>query len=237
MTGKIARWESGICPVIVGQSPAVANLVTGQVRGIAKAVGAPINDQPSCQPNIEIVFTTTPQALLDDIRAHETDYLGYAAGSAEREKLATVTRPIQAWYTTATTDLRGISRVDSARPRGALPDARFASVTGNHLTDGTRSALNHVIIVVDPGKLAGQEISPLTDYIAVLALAQLNAPDSCLELPSVVNLLASGCRLKAAGLTATDLAFLRGLYKMSPAAGLISQQNDIAGQMKETLGR
>src|SRR3954464_8317046 len=59
LTDRIPRWESGICPSVVGQSPATATLITAQLRGIAKAVGAPIDEAPSCQPNIEIVFTTT----------------------------------------------------------------------------------------------------------------------------------------------------------------------------------
>ena len=31
----------------------------------------------SCKPNIEVVFTTTPQALLDNIRKGEPVFLGY----------------------------------------------------------------------------------------------------------------------------------------------------------------
>lgn len=34
-----------------------------------------------------------------------------------------------------------------------------------------------------------------------------------------------------------DLAFLRGLYKMSRDKSLLFQQSEIANQMKETLGR
>jgi hypothetical protein len=261
LTGKIARWETGICPLTVGQPADVIQFVTGQVRDIAAAVGAPVNATPSCKPNIEIIFTTTPQALLDNIRAHDTDYLGYATSNAQREKLAVVTRPIQAWYTTQTRDLHGMGRIDGAQARGGgiamanftgfampttsginrdplyLPDASYAATTGNHISDGMRSALYHVIIVVDPSKLAGNEIGPLSDYIAMLALTQLNSLDTCQELPSIVNILAPGCERKTSGITATDLAYLRGLYKMRADASLVTQQNDIADRMKETLGR
>jgi hypothetical protein len=260
LNGKIARWERGICPLAVGQPPAFTNFVTQRLKDIAVTVGAPINATQSCKPNIEIVFTTTPQALLDNVRAHDADYLGYAQSNAQRDKLATVTRPIEAWYTTETKDLDGMSRIDSGRRLGGgitlpnftalpcpscmarndppeyLPDATYARTSGNHISDGVRSAFNHIIIVVDLNKLAGHEIGALTDYIAMLALTQLNSLDTCQELPSIVNMWAPGCDQKTNAMADSDLAYLRGLYKMSPDKKLVEQRNEIANLMKEALG-
>ena len=80
----------------MGQQPQFTAFVTARVKVIAAAVGAPVSDLKSCTPNIEIVFTTTPQDLLDKIRKEDPDYLGYAETSALREKLATVTHPVEA---------------------------------------------------------------------------------------------------------------------------------------------
>jgi hypothetical protein len=259
MTGKIARWEKGICPVTVGQRPAIATYVTKRVKEVAAAVGAPVNDWETCTANIEIVFTRTPQELLDNVRQHDADYLGYAESSAEREKLATVTRPIQAWYTTQTRDLRGTGSIDTGRSRGAgasmsnftyvpcpgcrggnpgpiqLGDAKFASVSGNRISDGMRSTLYHILIVVDPGKLQDNEIGPLADYIAMLALTQLSSLDVCQQLPSIVNILAPACERKPNSITEDDLAYLRGLYKMSSQKSLVVQRNEIADRMSEAM--
>ena len=261
LTGKIARWENAICPVAVGQPAASTAFVTARVKVIAAAVGAPVSDVKSCTPNIEIVFTTTPQALLDGIRKNDPDYLGYATTSEQREALATVTRPVQAWYTTETIDLNGMRRIDSGRRLGTgitmsnfsafampssgpgnrdpiyMPDATYARVTGNHISDGAHSGFNHIIIAIDSGKLAGQNFVSLADYIAMLALTQLNSLDTCQQLTSIVNMLAPNCDQKADGITGFDLAYLRGLYKMGSDKSLLFQQNEIADQMKETLGR
>lgn len=259
LTGKIARWESGICPLAVGQQPGRTQYVTQRLKDIAATVEAPVNNKEGCAPNIEIVFTTTPQELLDNVRQHDADYLGYAESAAEREKLALVTRPIQAWYTTQTKDLRGSGSVDSGRSRGAgasmsnftyvpcsgcrgtnpapieLGDARFASVSGTRISDGVRSVLYHVLIVVDPRKLPDYEIGRVADYIALLALTQLNSLDTCQQLPSIVNMLAPDCARKPDSITEEDLAFLRGLYKMSSGKSLIVQRNEIADRMSETI--
>jgi hypothetical protein len=107
LTGKIARWEDGICPVTVGIRPAFTKFVTDRVKEIASTVGAPVDGSVSCKPNVEIVFTTKPQGLLDVIRKNQSGFLGYYDNTAQLEKLATVTHLIQAWYTTATKDLGG----------------------------------------------------------------------------------------------------------------------------------
>ena len=37
-TGKIARWEDGICPLAVGQQPAITKFVTQRVKDVAAMV-------------------------------------------------------------------------------------------------------------------------------------------------------------------------------------------------------
>src|SRR4051812_39239422 len=65
MTGKLARWKMRVCPIVAGLRPSAVKLVTQRVKEVAAMVGAPVDNGDKCRPNIEIVFTTTPQALLD----------------------------------------------------------------------------------------------------------------------------------------------------------------------------
>jgi hypothetical protein len=237
-TGKVARWRDGICPLTVGQQPAVTQFVTQRVKEVAALAGVPVNASPTCTANIEIVFTTLPQQLLDSVRKRQKEYLGYAENNAEREKLATVTRRVQAWYTTQTTDLRGRSQIDSAGSglNKNFSDAILAGVTGNHINDGVRSDFNHIIIVADINGLKAYEAGPIADYIAMLALAQLGSLDTCQPLSSIENMLAKGCEATTGKLTENDIAYLRGLYKMSADRNLLAgQRNEIAGTMKAAL--
>src|SRR5450631_688983 len=82
-TGKIARWEHGVCPLAVGENSHFNTFITQRVKYIALAAGAPVNTEASCTPNIEIVFTTTPQALMDNVRQRQADFLGYADSRAQ----------------------------------------------------------------------------------------------------------------------------------------------------------
>ena len=249
MTGKLARWEDGICPITVGLRPSATRFVTQRVRDIATRAGAPVNGQKSCRPNITIEFTTTPQALADTLRKKHASLLGYYDNSDQLEKLATVTHPVQAWYATATKDVGGAIEPDKSTRNGiglelaqdgnagkfVYPNATALHVTGSHLGDGLRSGFYNVIIVADPTKLADYEIGSLADYISLLALTQLNSLDTCQQLPSIVNMLAAGCEGKADALSDNDLAYLRGLYKMGPDRTGRTQRDEIAYQMNQSL--
>jgi hypothetical protein len=247
LTGKIARWEDGICPSVRGLPAAYTKFLLQHVRDVAAAAGAPVNRDPSCKPNIQIVFTAKPQALLDDIRKKAPDFLGYLDNSAQRDRAATIIRPIQSWYMTQTVDVLGHPEVDSthsggleiyfsrAQPPITIPHAHAAAVTGSRIADGIRSTFYQALIIADPEKLKDYEMGSLGDYIALLALAQLDAPDRCQQLPSIVNMLARDCADKSAVLTENDTAYLRGLYRMTPDWALRAQEDQIAYQMQQSL--
>jgi len=267
MTGKIARWERRICPVVAGQNPHSAAFITQHLKYVALAAGAPVNTEADCAPNIDIIFTTTPQALLDTVNKNNQHYLGYFSSVAQKNALATVTKPIQAWYATESTDIKGrrfldtgrsiaggtsvqnfnglvgqVGRADQAGDNpatsagSALTDmAPFFYSTGNHINDGIHTGFNHVLIVIDSTKLAGQDIVPLADYIAMLALSQVAAPNACQELPSIVNRMASGCEHTPNALTAFDLAYLQALYHMSADRSLMAQRSEIGDLMTDRL--
>lgn len=261
MTDKVARWMTPVCPQTFGLGPKYAKYVTDRVRGIAANVGAPVSRDASCRPNIQIVFTTAPQKLLDNIRDNQPAYLGYHDNSRQAAQLATFSRPIQSWYTTATGDLNGAAQVDSAHSGGItvtlpsppptgpggmegtaqgtftlnLPGASARTTTGSRLGDGLSSSFTNVIIIAEPGKLLDAEIGTLADYIVMLALSQPGPLDACEALPSITNLLVDGCANQVATITDGDLAYLRGLYKMSPTGTLQMQRSQILYQMQQVL--
>ena len=61
--------------------------------------------------------------------------------------------------------------------------------------------------------------------------------DDCQLMPSITNLLSANCddKLKPSQITATDIAYLRGVYKMDAGAKLQIQQDQIAAEMAKAL--
>ena len=251
MSGKIARWEDGICPVTVGLKPEFIQFIDRRLKDVAAQVGAPVGKQ-GCGANIAIVFTTTPQDLIDNVRKKRPVMLGYYDNTAQLDKLAAVTHPIQAWYVTDTRDVNGSVQIDGARPAGLINQMELPcdictagkivmhpnqvlDTTGSRLGDGIHSGLHYVVIVADPAQLLNYGMGSLADYIALLTLTQLDSLDDCQQLPSVANMLAKQCDRKSDALTENDTAYLRGLYKMGTGRTLRSQRDEIAYQMEQNL--
>jgi beta-lactamase regulating signal transducer with metallopeptidase domain len=235
-TDKIARWKVGICPTVAGLPQHFADFVSRRLIAIARKAGAPVNADPNCRHNIEIVFTTRPQALADDIHNNHRPFLGPFDNLHQADALAKVTHDVQAWYLTGTFGPDGTIRVDNPRQdfltaggdglgRGRV----FYAAGAGRFNNGIGSTLYNVIIVADPTKLGDYEMGALADYIAMLALSQPKSFDACWEVPSITNLLTRDCEAdrKTATLSDNDAAFLYGLYKMTSGDNIYVQRDQI----------
>ena len=261
MVNRMARWRRPICPLTAGLGEKYAKYLTQRIRDVAAAVGAPVNADPGCKPNIEVVFTTTPQAFMDGVRKTGPAFLGYYDNNRKADELAKVRHPIQAWYTTESLDIDGNTQVDSSRCSGigttinnfiveAAPGqsgggvvpvtlnlgcARMMHGNGSRINNGFDSGFYNVLIVAEPAKLYDYEVGSLADYVTLLALSQPPGEETCQELPSISNLLGKGCAFTAIKITDGDLAFLKGLYNAPSGYGLGAQQAAIRYQMEKTL--
>jgi hypothetical protein len=255
--GKLARWRDGICPIGAGMPEPLKTTIVKRVREIAALVGAPVAPEP-CQGNMDIVFTYNPQILLDDVRDHHPVLLGYH-DVAQATDLATVRHTVQSWYATQTADERGTREVDDKQThaytqmsiyvphgyqRGALQNstpvefdvpAQTKVVTGNHMDNGLHSELFHVIVTVNVARIGDDQIAGVTDYVALLALAQTASFETCETMPSIASVITDKCPRQPQAITESDLAFLRALYKTDTTRTLAEQRRDIAEQMDKAL--
>jgi len=243
--GKLGRWETPICIKAEGLRSEPLEFVVRRVKAVAAQVGAPVNSDPSCRENVEIGFASDPQSVMDHVRDKHINYLGLN-NMGEAEKTARMTRPIQAWYATVTIDASGESQSDTP-PRGAPqcwdpPLCRMmVSAPGHHATDtrvsdGIRTGFRNVIVLADRDRLANMEMGTLADYISFLVLSQPAALDDCVDLPSILNSLAPKCAAGTGEFSATDIAYLTGLYQVNTDRFLADQKDQIIFQMKKALG-
>src|SRR5258708_15133639 len=111
LSGKIARWKTGTCPLPIGLPPKFNLYVTQRIVRVAMTAGAPLDSGETCRPNIVVLATPEPQKLLDFIRQKRKALLGFHY-RPQAQRLATMTLPVQAWYSTATEDFKGFISAD-----------------------------------------------------------------------------------------------------------------------------
>jgi hypothetical protein len=253
-TGQYMREARPICPVTLGLPPAFNAFVTARVRAVAVQVGAKTADPATCVPNVEILFTSEPEAVVKSLAQRTNGVILGTHYVHEAQRLMTITHPIQGWYVTgsrydessiapvSTVDRQGNSKpADDKQP--AVDDAYWnapeRTLLGSKIPMRRVSAIANVLIVADATKVAGEEIGPIADYIAMLSLSQPNSLDACNAFPSILDLMASGCdgHAKPKALTGSDMAYLKGLYADDLGAVNVSTQKDnIASGMKGNLG-
>jgi hypothetical protein len=107
--GKIARWKTSNCPMTVGLPDKFNLFITQRIIQLAMAAGAPLVSNGTCRPNVVVLATPEPQKLMDFVRQKRPALLGFHYRS-QAERLATMTLPVQARYSTATEDYSASSR-------------------------------------------------------------------------------------------------------------------------------
>jgi hypothetical protein len=250
--GKIARWADPVCVKVTGLDAAKTGVIQSRVEEVAKAVGLRV--QPAgCAQNIEIVFDGHPQILIDKIAETQEVLLGY--NHRNDKSLRTVSRPIQAWYVTASVGGGGpnagaLFAQGEHGETGGIPmqvrqkvidDPLYWSPTGcgdNHFNSCLKSAFVNVMVMVDTSKIGTAGVGVISDYVTMLALSQPRALERCNVMPSIANLFADSCQGRAApdGLTPADAAYLTALYATDPEADGPVEQIDMATRMTKILG-
>lgn len=232
---QLSRWTGAVCPQTGGLTTPFDAYVTARVKAVAAGVGAPVDRHPNrnfpCKTNLLIVFTTTPQALMDDVRKHHPQMLGFHY-AAQAQRLAIVNYPIQAWYMTGTAPEGGNVEIDDEFHR--LPNGS----AGSRLTSRISSQFVGVLVVIDASKIVGHQIGAIADSAAMLSLAHASQVKGCSELPTILDFLNPDCPAGAdpLGLSRYDVAYLKGLYSIDPREHLSAQRSEIGSRILREVG-
>ncbi|WP_044562740.1 hypothetical protein [Azospirillum sp. B4] len=230
-TTQIARWDRPVCPGVQNVPADFAAFIATRIRAIAQTVGAPLADTPCKTNNVDIIFTDQPQAVMDTVADKYPRLLGYHFVH-QTKAVSQMTRPIQAWYVTSTSN-GAMTAIDD--PYGMT----IGGGLGSRLSTGDlRPVLTHILIMVNTDQILGRQLGTVADYLAVLALAQPNGLDHCGDLPSILDQFSGTCPddQKPRNLSAADKAYLEGLYSMDPREVGTLQRSSIAGHMRHSFG-
>lgn len=226
------RFRDDICVKVVGLPDEFNAFVAKRLGEIAAEVRAPLAKAADCTPNVHVIFTTEPQALLTNIAKRKDILLGFYWNQRNLKQLATFKRPIGAWYVTRTRDQFGESRLEIHDPTDWL-NPRVGRA-GSRLSNGMSTEIVHSLILADAGKVADAKIGAVADYVAVLALARWKDFEHCSPMPTILNLMAEGCgEDPPEGVTDADLALLTGLYLTDPREIGSQQRATIASAMRK----
>jgi Secretin and TonB N terminus short domain len=210
-----ARWRGGrpetICPLTLGLDAAYNSFVSARLRALAAYVGAPAQPDLHCNENVQIVFSSEPDKLMDEVVQRAAGRFGVKLDhQIKRQEEFSGGHAIQGWYLTSPGG-GGVLNTDPEFLGGVELQPMWPRVIlGGCCSGGIVGA----IFVIDTTKVAGYTVGSIADYVSVLTLSPVENPDHCTPLPSILDLMAPSCgtREKPAAVTAGDVAFLKALY-------------------------
>ena len=217
----LARWNRPICVGAINLRNDVGQYVIDRISDVARELEVAAGE-PGCRPNVLIVAAADGAALAsalveDRPRNFDLRHNGTDAGTRAFRTFRTGDQPVRWWQISMPIDSETGGRavrlpgdIDPATGRPAAP--YIVSHSASRLRTQIRDDLVRSIIIVDVDRLGGASLVQLADYLALVALAQVDAEADTAPYPTILNLFADPASAPA-GLTDWDRSYLTALYE------------------------
>jgi hypothetical protein len=224
---SLVRWGTPICPLMGGLPREQAEFVLTRISQIAAAVGAPVAPiGRDCAPNLYIVATDQPDALLKAWRKRDARLFGSGSGPSIRRFLES-SKPVRVWYNADLTtgdglpmseDMGELVQGAGGSSSGANTQA-FAGIATNLHAKATFLQWNEVrqlqsaIVIVDKRQLRDVNVAQLVDYIAMVSLSEVRQDADVGTAGTILTLFSRPTQSgMPSGLSKYDEAYLRAMY-------------------------
>ncbi len=250
----LARWKSSICIGAANLGTEAGQFLVDRVAATAEAVGLRPG-QPGCIPDVLIVATSNgdeaAQGLID--RFGPALYPGGSGFSRSRAALlrfASSNLPVRWWHVSQPTDPRTEGRAVrlpgpdgwllSENPEEELLNLPQVTVLPTLLKTATRQDLRRVYIILDFEQIDTISFDQLADYIAFIALAQVDPDADTVAFSTILNVFDDPA--STPGLTDWDRAYLTGLYEsddtgVHAGARAAALRRDMVGVVRDGAAR
>lgn len=213
---RMARWPDRICVSVANFRNDGAQYIVDRISEVAQDIGLQIGE-PGCRANIAIVFTDQADALAETLaeenhRAFRPGVGGADRGGAALRRFVESDAPVRWWHVSLPVD----SETGNAAVRmpGQDPDRPpvVSTFAASRLNSQIRDDLNKAIIIVDVQRAAGVDLAALADYLAFIALVQVDPDAETAGFDTVLNLF-DGSGLSA-GMSDWDMDYLHAIYSV-----------------------
>ncbi|MEZ5936875.1 MAG: hypothetical protein R3C52_01490 [Hyphomonadaceae bacterium] len=228
---NLARWGDEICVGAFNMAPDYAQALIDRVSLVGAAIGVQPGE-PGCRPNVLIMATEDGGALARRLVADHPRTFQPAGtdntnlGRKALKRFQADGAPVRWWLVSQTVGAdtgMPVRRGDSVRVR-----------TASRLRQTVREDISHVLVILDVNQIGSIGFGSLSDYVAMVVMAQVDAKADTREYSTILNLFAKRSGDRTDRLTQWDLDYLTALYAMDgDAATARLERGQLARSMLE----
>lgn len=204
-----ARWAQRVCVAVVNLRQDAAQVVIERVSEAATVINLdPMG--PGCSPNILVIATDDADGLANALvegqpLAFRPGYAGASQSFRKLDAFRTTSNPVRWWHVSMPV-IRG-----SDIPAVRMPGQRAPEIPGgSRLTTEVVNRLRRSFVILDVTKMEGATFQQVGDYVAMVALAQVDPDADTSSFDTVLNLFNDPEHV--GNLTEWDQAYMRALY-------------------------
>lgn len=213
----LARWQSRVCPLVVGLPRQEGEFILERISEIARAARVPLAGE-RCHPNLFVVVTTDPTSSLENMSNRNRILIFHNANPGVINAFIKTPRAVRVWYNTAMSTASGES-TGSGSPfvtPDKPPVLMQTPMQASHITTNVVYALSGVFIIADQMRLHGLTRGQFADYVSMVGLSELKPGAHLGDAPSILKLFDGAPEAAPPGMTDWDQAFLKFLYATDP---------------------
>lgn len=236
---SVVRWRAPLCFDVQGLPENEAEFVRQRLAQIASNAGAEVHSR-GCgngSYNFHVVFTLNSEQVAHDWYKRHRDLFDSNASRAQINRFLDPQEPgpVRVWHSGTLFGRDGfpLIPVDPGSPVEPMPYLNSQYDGGSRLTSEAFVGLNWALVIID-GRLAnGAALASLTDYAAMVGLADLDLKANVGDAPTILRLFSAPPQERPSGLSSWDEAFLNALYHSGESARNLRAQ--ITGTMVRAI--
>ena len=223
----IGRWRSLVCPMVAGLSEPQADFVRLRIIEVYDGIRKRQRKAgQACTPNIFVIISEEADQVIADWKQRDPGMFRWKS----REGVTHSKGPaaVRTWHNATEEPSQGDPLI------GSTGDPPRVQNLGSRIVSNAAEGITAVVVLVDSRDTGKVTLAQLTDYIAMVSLAQLDLTADLGGINSILRLFAlPRPDVPPTALTDWDYAFLKALYRTSyePA----NQRRDIRARMVREL--
>jgi hypothetical protein len=223
----IGRWRNYVCPIVAGVSDPQAEFVRQRIIEVYDSVRKRQRKAgQACTPNLFVIISEEADQVIADWKDRDPGMFRWKS----REGVSHSKGPgaVRTWHNATEEPSEGDPLITGPTepPRG--------TDSGSRIVSSAAEAITAVVVLVDARATGKVTLAQLTDYIAMVSLAQLDLTADVGGIKSILRLFAQPPpEVPPLALTEWDYAFLKALYRTSYEPK--NQRGDIRARMVREL--